>query len=307
METGTLVLVGATTENPSFEVIAPLLSRMRVLTVESLSPEDLGILIDRCLGDSDRGIGRTGLELAGPARAELIAYADGDARIALGALELAATLAGQTKTGSIASEHVVEATQKRSLRYDRAGDEHYNVISAFIKSLRGGDPDAGLYYLARMLESGEDPMFIARRMVVFAAEDVGNADPNALTVAVSVKDAVHFVGLPEARLALAQGVTFLACAPKSNASYVALERAIEEVRRSGTLAVPPHLRNAPTKLMKAQGYGEGYEYPHDHPEHHVEQQYLPDPIQGRRFYEPSDQGEEAQVAARLQQWRRRKA
>lgn len=304
VESGTLVLVGATTENPSFEVIAPLLSRMRVLTLQSLDEDALGTLLERALTDTERGIGERGLSLDPQARAELIAYADGDARVALGALEVAADLATGAKASVITSDHVVEAAQKKTLRYDRAGEEHYNVISAFIKSLRGSDPDAALYYLARMLEAGEDPMFIARRMVIFASEDIGNAEPRALQVAVSVKDAVHFIGLPEGRLTLAQGVTFLATAPKSNASYAALGKATEEVRQSGTLPVPLHLRNAPTKLMKAQGYGKGYDYPHDHEGHHVEADYLPEQIRDRKFYEPSDQGEEAAIAERLARWRR---
>ncbi|MDG2307265.1 MAG: replication-associated recombination protein A [Candidatus Binatia bacterium] len=306
VETGTLVLVGATTENPSFEVIAPLLSRMRVLTLESLGDDALGTLLDRALSDTERGLGDRGLALSDEARAELIAYADGDARVALGALEVSADLGARAGSSTITAEHVVEAAQKRSLRYDRAGEEHYNVISAFIKSLRGSDPDAALYYLGRMLESGEDPMFIARRMVIFASEDIGNADPRALQVALSVKDAVHFVGLPEGRIPLAQGVTFLSTAPKSNASYVALDRAIEEIRRTGTLPVPMHIRNAPTKLMKAQGYGKGYDYPHNHDGHHVEEEYLPEALRGRRYYEPTDQGEEASIAERLSHWRRPK-
>ncbi len=305
VETGTLVLVGATTENPSFEVIAPLLSRMRVLTLESLSEDALATLLDRALADPEYGLGERGLVLEERGRAELAAYADGDARVALGALEVAADLAARAGAPSITADHVVEAAQKRSLRYDRSGEEHYNVISAFIKSLRGSDPDAALYYLARMLESGEDPMFIARRLVVFASEDIGNADPRALQVAISVKDAVHFIGLPEGRIPLAQGVTFLATAPKSNASYVALDKAIEEVRRSGTLRVPMHIRNAPTKLMKAQGYGKGYDYPHNHAGHHVEEDYLPERIREARFYAPTEQGEEASIAKRLADWRRR--
>lgn len=307
VESGTLVLVGATTENPSFEVNSPLLSRMRVLTLESLDEAALGTLLDRALADPERGLGERKLSLTDDARGDLISYADGDARVGLGALEVAADLAAGAKSDVITSDHVIEAAQKKSLRYDRTGEEHYNVISAFIKSMRGSDPDASLYYLARMLESGEDPMFIARRMVIFASEDVGNAEPRAIQVAVAVKDAVHFVGLPEARLSLAQGVTFLATAPKSNASYKALARATEEVRRSGTLPVPMHLRNAPTKLMKTQGYGKGYEYPHDHEGHHVAADYLPERIRDEKFYEPSDQGDEAAVAERLARWRRERS
>ena len=305
VETGTLVLVGATTENPSFEVIAPLLSRMRVLTLESLDEAALGTLIDRALSDREDGLGKRELAIARDARAELAAYADGDARLALGALEVAADLAVRSKSETITADHVVEAAQKRSLRYDRAGDEHYNIVSAFIKSLRGSDPDAALYYLVRMLEAGEDPSFITRRMVIFASEDIGNADPRALQVAVSVKDAVHFIGLPEGRIPLAQGTTYLATAPKSNASYAALGRATEEVRKSGALPIPLHIRNAPTALMKAQGYGKEYAYPHDHEGHHLDADYLPEQIRDHCFYEPSDQGEEADIAERLKGWRRR--
>ncbi|MBM4268038.1 MAG: replication-associated recombination protein A [Deltaproteobacteria bacterium] len=305
VEKGTLVLVGATTENPSFEVISPLLSRMRVLTLEPLTDADIGALLDRARADPERGLGKRGLELSSEAREALVAHAQGDARVALGALEVSAELVAQSRAKRIEADHVVEAAQKRSLRYDRAGDEHYNVISAFIKSLRGSDPDAAMYWLARMLEAGEDPLFIARRMVIFAAEDIGNADPRALQVALSVKDAVHFVGLPEGRIPLAQGVTFLATAPKSNASLLAIGSAVDEVRRSGTLPVPLHLRNAPTPLMKAEGYGRDYRYPHDHAGHHVEEEYLPEPVRGRRFYEPSDQGEEGEIRERLERWRRR--
>jgi putative ATPase len=303
VERGTIIMIGATTENPSFEVIAPLLSRSRVLTLEPLDEAALGTLIDRALAEPERGLGRLGLALADDARAMLIAHAQGDARVALGTLEVAAEIAARTADRRITVERVAEAAQRRALRYDRQGEEHYNVISAFIKSMRGSDPDAALYYLVRMLEAGEDPLFIARRMVIFAAEDVGNADPRALQVAISVKDAVHFVGLPEGRIPLAQGVTYLATAPKSNASYAALGRVTEEVRASGTLPVPLHLRNAPTGLMRSLGYGAAYQYPHAAPEHFVAEQYLPDELRGRRWYEPGTQGEERDIAQRLAGWR----
>jgi len=306
VEKGTIVLIGATTENPSFEVIAPLLSRLRVLTLEPLAPDDVGALVDRALADRERGLGALGVRLEPEARRILVEHSGGDARIALGTLEVAAELASRSEARAITPDVVAEAAQRRSLRYDRAGEEHYNVISAFIKSLRGSDPDAALYWLVRMLEAGEDPLFIARRMVVFAAEDVGNADPRALQVANAVKDAVHFVGLPEGRIPLAQGATYLATAPKSNASYAALNRATDDVARTGTLAVPMHLRNAPTGLMRRLGYGEGYQYPHDHPEHFVAEEYLPDELRGHRYYEPSAEGEESAIKDRLARWRARR-
>jgi putative ATPase len=305
VERGTIIMIGATTENPSFEVIAPLLSRSRVLTLESLDAEAVGALIDRALAEPDRGLGRLELTLADDARAMLVAHAQGDARVALGTLEVAAEIAAREPDRRITVERVAEAAQRRSLRYDRQGEEHYNVISAFIKSMRGSDPDAALYYLVRMLEAGEDALFIARRMVIFAAEDVGNADPQALQVAIAVRDAVHFVGLPEGRIPLAQGATYLATAPKSNASYAALNRVTEEVRASGTLPVPLHLRNAPTGLMRSLGYGKNYRYPHEAPDHHVAEQYLPDELRGQRWYEPTDQGDERAIAERLARWRKR--
>jgi putative ATPase len=304
VERGTIVLVGATTENPSFEVNAPLLSRLRVLTLEPLAPGEVAELVDRALADRERGLGGLDVRLAGEARDLLTAHADGDARIALGTLEVAADLATRTPDRTITPDLVREAAQRRGLRYDRAGDEHYGVISAFIKSLRGSDPDAALYWLVRMLEAGEDPLFIARRMVIFAAEDVGNADPRALSLAISVRDAVHFVGLPEGRIPLAQGVTYLATAAKSNASYAALGRATEDVRRTGTQPVPLHLRNAPTTFMRSLGYGAGYQYPHDDPEHFVAEDYLPEDLRDRQYYEPSTQGEEGAIGERLARWRR---
>ncbi len=303
VERGTIVLIGATTENPSFEVIAPLLSRTRVLTLEPLDEDALRALLDRALTDRERGLGALGLTLADDARDALVRHAQGDARVALGALEVAAEIAARAPDRRITVEHVMEAAQRRALRYDRQGEEHYNVVSAFIKSMRGSDPDAALYYLVRMLEAGEDPLFIARRMVIFAAEDIGNADPRALQVAIAVKDAVHFVGMPEGRIPLAQGVTYLATAVKSNASYVALNRATEDVRATGTLPVPLHLRNAPTGLMRSLGYGEAYRYPHDAPGHFVAEDYLPDELRGHRYYEPGDQGAEREIAERLGAWR----
>jgi len=307
VERGTVTLVGATTENPSFEVIPPLLSRSRVLVLEPLGPEAIGAVLDRALADEERGLGQRHLTLAPEARAFLLEHAQGDARVALNTLELAARLARTRRTRSLGLPLVEEAAQQRALRYDRAGEEHYNVISAFIKSLRGSDPDAALYWMMRMLEAGEDPLFIARRMVIFAAEDVGNAEPQALQVAVAAKDAVHFVGLPEGRIPLAEAATFLATCPKSNAAYRAMLAAAEDVHRHGALPVPLHLRNAPTPLMKGLGYGAGYQYPHDYDEALVEQEHLPDALAGRRYYEPTDRGREREIAERLDRARARRA
>ena len=306
VERGTVILVGATTENPSFEVIPALLSRSHVLVLEPLTADDVAMLVDRALADSERGLGRQRLTLAPDARTFLVEHAQGDARIALGTLEMAAHLARARETRTLDLALVEEATQQRALRYDKGGEEHYNVISAFIKSMRGGDPDASVYWLMRMLEAGEDPLFIARRMVVFAAEDVGNAEPQALPVAVAAKEAVHFVGLPEGRLPLAQAATYLATCPKSNAATRAMIAASTEVRESGALPVPLHLRNAPTLLMRGLGYGEGYEYPHAHPDALVAQDYLPDALRGRRYYEPTERGHEREIGERLRHWRRQR-
>ena len=299
VEAGTVILIGATTENPSFEVIPPLLSRTRVLVLESLGDADLATLIDRALHDDERGLGRARLRIADDARDFLVAHAQGDARIALGTLEVAARIATARRTHTLDLGMLEEAAQQKALRYDKAGEEHYNVVSAFIKSMRGSDPDAALYWMMRMLEAGEDPLFIARRMVIFAAEDVGLAEPQALQVAVAAKDAVHFVGLPEGRIPLAEAAVFLATCPKSNASYKAMLAAAEDVRRTGALPVPLAIRNAPTPLMKTLGYGKGYDYPHDHPDALVEQEFRPPEVTGRRYYEPTDRGREADVIERL--------
>ena len=299
VEAGTVTLIGATTENPSFEVIPPLLSRTRVLVLEPLGSDDVGVVVDRALADAERGLGKDRLTLAPEARAFLVDHAQGDARVALGALELAARVARTRKTRTLDLPLVEEAAQQRALRYDKGGEEHYNVISAFIKSMRGGDPDAAVYWMMRMIEAGEDPLFVARRMVIFAAEDVGNAEPQALQVAVAAKDAVHFVGLPEGRIPLAQAATFLATCPKSNAAYRAMLAASEDVLQRGALPVPLHIRNAPTPLMKGLGYGAGYRYPHDYEGAVVEQQYLPDQLVGRRYYEPTDRGREQEIGKRL--------
>jgi len=305
VEDGSVVLIGATTENPSFEVIAPLLSRCSVLVLQALTEDDIAGLLDRALSDPERGLGDRHLTLEPPARAFIAAQAHGDARAALNVLEAAADLAVRRKEPRITLAQAEEAAQHRALLYDKAGEEHYNVISAFIKSMRGSDPDAAVYWMMRMIEAGEDPLFIARRMVIFAAEDVGNADPRALQVAIAAKDAVHFVGLPEGRIPLAQAATYLASAPKSNASYKAMLAAAADVKEQGALPVPLHLRNAPTKLMKSLGYGRDYKYAHDYEEHVVAQQHLPDRLRDRQYYQPTDIGEERAIKERLQRWRAR--
>jgi putative ATPase len=305
VERGTLILIGATTENPSFEVISPLLSRCQVLVLNPLSTADIEKIIDAALRDSDRGLGAWKLTLTSEAREFLIQQSQGDARVALNALETAATLARKNGKGIDLSE-VQEALQKKTLRYDKSGEEHYNVISAFIKSLRGSDPDAALYWMMRMIEAGEDPLFIARRMIIFASEDIGNADPQALQVAVAAKDAVHFVGLPEGRIPLAQAVTYLATAPKSNASYKAMLAAVNDVQEQGALPVPLHLRNAPTPLMEKLGYGKNYKYAHNFPDHIVEQEHMPKELEGRKYYSPTESGHENQIKQRLQHWEQQK-
>jgi putative ATPase len=304
VERGTLILIGATTENPSFEVISPLLSRCQVLVLKTLSTADIGKVVDRALDDSRRGLGATRLAITAEAREFLIQQSQGDCRVALNALEAAAILAQGQKEIDLA--HVQEALQRKPLQYDKAGEEHYNVISAFIKSMRGSDPDAALYWMMRMIEAGEDPLFIARRMVIFAAEDIGNADPLALQVAVAAKDAVHFVGLPEGRIPMAQAVTYLASAPKSNASYKAMLAATEDVQERGALPVPFHLRNAPTPLMQKLGYGKDYKYAHNYAEHIVEQEHLPKELLGKRYYTPSDSGYEKEIKERLKFWEDKK-
>ncbi len=289
VERGDVTLIGATTENPSFEVNSALLSRSRVFVLHPLSVDDVGAIVDRALADRERGLGESGATLDDAARAGLIALSDGDARVALNALELAAQIAGaRGMPARVERRDVEEAMQRRALRYDRAGDEHYDVISAFIKSVRGSDPHAGIYWLARMLEAGEDVMFIARRLVILASEDVGLADPQALSVAVAAQQAAHTIGLPEAMYPLAEATLYLARAPKSNSIGRAYAAAREAVERSGTLSVPLHLRNAVTGLMRKLGYGEGYKYAHDFEQSVVEQQHLPDELAGSRFYEPGD-------------------
>ena len=303
VEAGLLTLVGATTENPSFELISPLLSRCRVCVMHPLAEETLGRVVDRAVAERGRGLWDADLGIAPEARELLVQRAQGDARVALNGLEGAVTLArAGSGAGRIESTHVEQALQLSPLHYDKSGEEHYNLVSAFIKSLRGSDPDAAVYWMVRMIEAGEDPLFIARRMVIFAAEDVGNADPQALQVAVAAKDAFHFVGLPEGRIPMSQAAVYLATAPKSNSSYRALLEATRDVREHGALPTPLHLRNAPTGLMKSLGYGADYRYPHDSPGHVTDQEHLPAELKDRRYYEPSDQGHERTIRERLKAW-----
>jgi putative ATPase len=301
VEQGVIVLIGATTENPSFEIIAPLLSRARVVVLEALSPADLTVVLARALQEEGRGLGAQALSADEDAVLFIARHAQGDARIALNTLEVTATLAAQHGTAHVDVALAAEAAQRKALLYDKGGEEHYNVISAFIKSLRGSDPDAALYWLMRMLEAGEDPLFIARRMVIFAAEDISNADPHALSLAIATKDAVHFVGLPEGRIPLAQATTYLATAPKSNASYKAMLAALEDVKTHGALPVPLALRNAPTKLLKSLGYGRDYQYAHDHDDALTDQQHLPDALRERRYYQPTERGHERVIKERMGQ------
>lgn len=288
VEKGTIVLLGATTENPSFEIIAPLLSRSLVVVLQALTDDALGQILDLALTDAGRGFGRLNMMMTPEARRRMIAFGNGDARAVLTALEhVVAHTSAQPDGTLVLDEGAVEAAlSKKALRYDRAGEEHYNLISAYIKSLRDSDPDGALYWMARMLEGGEDPLFLARRMVVFASEDIGNAQPQALLIAVAVSQAVQFVGMPEARITLAHGTTYLATCSKDNASYAGITKAMDDVRTYGNLPVPFHLRNAVTPLMKKLGYGEGYRYVHDDPSAKQGQSHLPAELKGVRYYSP---------------------
>jgi len=305
VEDGVVTLIGATTENPSFEVISPLLSRCRVYALNPLSPEQIEGILRRAMTDPERGLAHLDLDVNYGALTGLAQASGGDARIALNALELAAATVPPDEAGvrHIDLSDFEEALQQRTALYDKAGDYHYDTISAFIKSLRGSDPDAALYWLARMVEAGEDPLFIARRLVILAAEDVGLADPQALVVAMAAQQAVHFVGMPEGFLPLAEATIYLACAPKSNSALLAYEKARQDVRETRNEPVPLHLRNPETNLMREMGYGRGYKYAHKYPGHYVPQQNLPDKLVGRRYYVPTEQGFERTIAERLRKLR----
>ncbi len=312
VESGLITLIGATTENPSFEVNPALMSRCRVFTLKALSDTDISEVVDRALTDKTRGYGGLGLSVSEEALSHMARMADGDARTALSNLEVVASAMlakgspgeGEDGRRCITLDMASEALQKKALLYDRAGEEHYNLISALHKSLRGSDPDAALYWLARMLMAGEDPLFIARRMVRFASEDVGNADPRALTVAMDAMEAFRFLGPPEGELALAQAAAYLATAPKSNSVYKAWKEVRGAVERTGTLPVPLHIRNAPTRLMKDIGYGKGYKYAHDYEGGYADQGYLPEALSGKRWYAPVDRGYEKTIRERLAWWER---
>ena len=304
VEGGDIALIGATTENPSFEVNAALLSRSKVFVLKPLDEAAIVNILRRALGDVERGLGKEAPEAGEDALAAIARYANGDARVALNLLQLAVATAPQPAGHPVIDVPLLErAIQKRALLYDKGGEEHYNIISALHKSMRNSDPDAAVYWLARMLEAGEDPMYIARRLVRFASEDVGNADPQALVVAVAAKDAVHFIGMPEGNNALAQAAIYLATAPKSNAVYTAYSAAAEAAEKDVAEPVPLHLRNAPTKLMKQLHYGKGYLYAHDEDEAVADMDCLPENLRGRRFYEPTDRGFEREIKRRLEAWK----
>jgi len=304
VESGTVTFIGATTENPSFEVIAPLLSRSRVFRLNLLGDEEIGVIVTRAIEDEERGLGKLRINMSQEALNHLVTASNGDARVALNALEMAvfATLPDSEGSRPIDLSAIEEALQQRALLYDKSGDQHFDLISALHKSLRGSDPDAALYWLGRMLEAGEAPLYIARRLVRFASEDVGMADPQALMVAVASQQAVHFVGLPEGNLALAEAVVYLATASKSNSLYQAYSRVRHDIEHGRNEPVPLHLRNPVTKLMRDTGYGRGYEYAHDYPDHFVKQQNLPPSLQGRHYYVPGKQGYEKEIAERLRKW-----
>jgi putative ATPase len=314
VESGLITLIGATTENPSFEVIPALMSRCRVVVLKMLSAADLEAIVEHALADTERGLGKTGLRLAHDAVACLVRMADGDARSVLNNLEVAVSLASTETdpTGAVIHRELTvrdieAAIQKKALLYDKSGEEHYNLISAFHKSLRGSDPDAAIYWLERMIASGEDPIYVARRMVRFASEDIGNADPYALDITLRATEAFRMLGHPEGELALAQAAVYLATAPKSNSMYAAMGKIKKAIGESGALPVPFHIRNAPTRLMKELGYGDGYQYAHDYQDAFSPQEYLPEPLQNKRFYLPSNRGYEKTIRERMEYWRKQKA
>ncbi|HPK53468.1 MAG TPA: replication-associated recombination protein A [Smithellaceae bacterium] len=308
VESGLITLIGATTENPSFEVIAPLLSRTRVLLLKPFSEDDLITIVERALKDERKGLGKFSLRVDSAVIRYLVGLADGDARSALNNLEAVAAMVQNRPLEEriITKECAEDALLKKALLYDKDGEEHYNLISAFHKSMRGSDPDAALYWLGRMLAAGEDPLYIARRMIRFASEDIGNADPQALTVAVAAQQAFHFIGLPEGELALAQAAAYLATAQKSNALYTGYGRVKEIINKTGYLPVPLPIRNAPTKLMKELDYGKDYKYAHDYPDAYAPQEYLPDKLRGQKFYQPNAVGYEKTIQERMAFWAKRK-
>ena len=308
VEGSLFTLIGATTENPSFQVIAPLLSRCRVLVLKPLATAELKIILKNALADKKHGLGKENLEIEEKALEHICNLADGDARVGLNILEVAADLAEPSadtpESSLVITVHASEeASQKRHLKYDNAGEEHYNQISALHKSLRDSDPDGSLYWLARMLAAGEDPLYIARRLIRFASEDVGIADPQAISIAINCRDAYHIMGSPEGELALVQATVYLATAPKSNAIYKAYNDVVRDIKKTGSLPVPLHIRNAPTRLMRDLDYGKGYRYAHDDTDGLVDQEHLPEKLSGRKYYHPTNRGYEALVKDRLTKWR----
>jgi putative ATPase len=308
VESGLITLIGATTENPSFEVIAPLLSRTRVMLLKQFTEEDLMAILKRALSDPQRGLGKFAIQSDDEAIRFIVGISDGDARTALNNLEAAASMVQSLpeEERTITAKSAEEALLKKALLYDKDGEEHYNLISALHKSMRGSDPDATLYWLGRMLAAGEDPLYILRRMVRFASEDIGNADPHALVLTMAAQQAFHFIGLPEGELAIAQAAVYLAVAPKSNSLYAGYRKTKDLIHKTGYLPVPLHIRNAPTKLMKELEYGKDYKYAHDYQDAFVPQEYFPDKLQGRVLYSPTDAGYEKIIRERVEEWRRRK-
>jgi putative ATPase len=300
VEAGDIVLIGATTENPSFEVNAALLSRSKVYTLRGLQEHEIAAILDRALHDKDRGLGREPIDVADGVFQAIARFSNGDARAALNLLELTTA---DASTRSLTLETVQQSIQRRALLYDKSGEEHYNIMSALHKSMRNSDPDASVYWLARMLEAGEDPLYVARRLIRFASEDVGNADPQALVVAVAAKDAVHFIGMPEGNTALAQAAIYLATAPKSNAVYVAYNQAAADALEQVAEPVPLHIRNAPTKLMKELDYGKGYKYAHSEAEGVADMDCLPPSLSGKTYYQPTERGFEDTIRKRIQAWK----
>lgn len=310
VESGDIVLIGATTENPSFEVNAALLSRSKVFVLRALTEAEIVRILERALSDAGRGLGSRSIEIEPGVLPTLARFSNGDARIALNLLDLSTSAAPPPADGSAALVDlalVQQAVQRRALLYDKTGEEHYNIISALHKSMRNSDPDASVYWLARMVEAGEDPMYIARRLIRFASEDIGNADPQAMSVAVAAKEAVHFIGMPEGNTALAQCVIYLATAPKSNAVYTAYNEAAEDALRQIAEPVPLQIRNAPTRLMKDLNYGKGYKYAHNEAAGVADMDCLPQSLQGKKYYRPTDRGFEAEIKKRLEDWKKARA
>lgn len=304
VENGTITLIAATTENPSFEVISPLLSRCRVYTLNALSEDEINLIIERAMKDNEKGLGTQNVSIEKEALAHLLILSNGDARLALNALEIAAGATSPDGDGKrkLNLNTIEEAFQHRTLLYDKTGEQHYDLISALHKSMRGSDPDASIYWLGRMLESGEDPLYISRRLVRFASEDIGMAEPQALVIAIAAQQAVHLMGMPECNLALAQAVIYLSTCPKSNSLYTAYSRVKEDVENTRNDPVPLHLRNPVTGLMKKLGYGKDYKYVHNYPDNFVRERYLPELLQNKQYYRPTEHGYELKIKERLQLW-----